>query len=830
MECPNGHGIMHNFDDLNFQCQTCQTMIYRSDTKREDWLLNHGSKRCPVCGHVCLQPGMLPNNGAGHVCLKCRAEFDFENDAPCIEVFPLMANLHVYKRHDHFPKRTLRLSTAFLLVLMIYLGGCAVIVKADSTEAIEFAIESDPFLIDVNDPVNIANMTHNDTMLAEWEGAFGGEINGTYYGSILPSSQFQHNLAPLWKENSTGGWEGKYTFMMLASHFNLSSQKLMSGSSEWWVRVPVHPASIECTFGLTLSIFTELTNATEVQLDTNYTVTSPWSFPVSGKIYTFRPRVETTTGYAPDVIIPYDTLAYANASAGEPLTDYLPTDDMRAFGGHLYVRVAGVLLPDTDYVLALTFRLPRDGTLMTYWCTAEEADDGVSVVEFRDVRLNEFVGSSKYIQGLGGNVTEIGAISLDWSFVFQEGCGRGGLFGRRLSLETNDVLVLYPFFNTSRSGDQYMSFMWPFISEDVANVTPQIYAANGDWKFANGDIDFIPELPYITYLTSDADEGTYNLNVTSNAHLRVGQHLTVEDDTAGSDSTFISEINDTTITVTNAMNRSYEVAENARISYTDWTKWEYYDWVLFSSNSTVNFTAFDDDDRWDVEVWFQFHEPIDLTALCYHEQRETVKWDEMDYDNSSVNPYRRPMVVDMDTDLASPIMAHQVYCSARGTDGQWAHKTMTPSGKYAYTHYHPNIIALNPGEWEVVTENGTNTETNKNHFDLFVEYWNSGEYLKALYHGFLSIFERIWDGGGAIVGFITDGLHDIWEGMKKLGSWIVTHAVEAFGWIYDVLVEAWDTLAGFWETAQYIVAPLLAVALIAGTGRLSVKMLQGRGS
>lgn len=153
-----------------------------------------------------------------------------------------------------------------MMITLLLLTDWADVVEAETRDLIvEF--KSDPLFDEVNDPINIDNATVDDTLMGEWRRDLGSDMpNGTYYGSLFPPALFQHDLKPTYARNeSAGGQEGRFTYTMLSSHFNLSSQKIMAGASEWWVRIPVSPDSIDGYFGIVLNIFRDVDNASRVR-------------------------------------------------------------------------------------------------------------------------------------------------------------------------------------------------------------------------------------------------------------------------------------------------------------------------------------------------------------------------------------------------------------------------------------------------------------------------------------------------------------------------------------------------------------------------------------
>lgn len=811
---------MKDFDGVNFQCTECNLLRYKDDYQQERWLEKHGGKRCPVCGHIALQPGMLPNNGNGYVCLNCKSEYEHDEDSGRYDIYPLSRTLLPEK--NHHGSITLKIGAVFW-IFMIYFAGCAVIVKAD-VEALEIEFESDPFFEDYNDPVNIDNMTDADTVLGEWERDLGDETpNGTYYGPLLPPALFDHNIQPAWvKNNTVSNFDGRYTFVLVSGHFNLSAQKIMAGASEWWLRTPIHPESIEAYYGLTLSIFKDVDNASKVRLYGNYTS----DVSHQGQ----KPRA-TFNGYAPDVVAEYGTTSSAKR-AGEPLTNWRFQNDMRVANNRLYIQVSAVLEPSVDYVLSLGFRLPKEGNLYTYWTTSESPAGRWTAIDMAEMFMHPAIGSTAYIEKLDSYLMEQ-PMDLDWSFIFVEGVGMGGLFGKKLQILENQTLAMYPFFNTSMSGDQYMSFMLPFISNQTVNITPQVYNADytDPWNFTSGDSWFSPDTEYAIGLSENASAGSKTVNVNSTEHLWVGMYCQIIDDDH-SEVNFIVSISGTTITLYYSLYFDKDASsKNARLWCMIPMGWDYADFVLFSTNDTIDWATFTSNDRWNVELEFLFNEPITLTLLCYVEDRPQYLWTEIGLNNTTRSPYYHPFTFGRAGDITSTYRLHyNVWCSARGTDGQWAMRNGTSSADWTYTHYFPRRIHLSSAQWEFV--NDTDSKTFNSYWDVAQHYWDKGigYYRYALWYGMKATMMELWNGAAKFGGYIKDGLSDVWEGFKRFGNWIYTRLVEFVGQIWNFINDVVDTIAGFWQSFKYVIAPIFLMIIVAGAGKMSMKILNTRGT
>jgi len=693
-----------------------------------------------------------------------------------------------------------------MIIIMVLAPTLGTIVDADAKE-IDVSFISDPLYADVNRPINLANATHADSVISEWEIDLGSSMpNGTYYGSLTQPALFQHNVRPLeikpgpdtYYDNSS---TSRYTSVIVSAHFNWSKQVLMSGASEWWVRVPVHPDSIG-DFAY-LAIFKDVTNASKIEFLDDFNFFTTWYFPSGSSGYELSHSPDfirpSYNGYMPQDIFKYDL---KTDSDGDTIGDGLHSTD------HIYLKVRSVLRPETDYVISYAFYIPNDSELKTYWNTGESPCGGWSSIVVGEIEIGPkidgypvvawdpdleagFACQTHPVDVLDSSKLEIG-LDLDFSFIFTQGIGSNGLFGVKINFKIptyellsgdyywnvtfSSDLVTYPFFNTSRTGSQYMSFMLPFISSDTIYCVPAAGNAGMNpmyyWNFTDGAIHFYPT-----------------------------------------------------------------------------TGWNYSDFILFSTNSTINFDYFLPQHRYSVAVDYIFtrneydtYRMIDfnITLLCYDGPRTNRLWSILEENearyNTSVNPWLRNHinmwngVPDVNTIWGSDALydslryktiylGYDIWQSGRGTEEQWALRTMTPSGKYTYSYHFPQIIHLTSHNFIVQTANDSRAVTPwGRYWEMAQDEWATGHYFKSLYYGFKATISYLWDG---LPGIIYDGLHYLWEGMKSFGSFLYTKIGEFFGKIWDFLQDVGDHLVTFWESAKYAIAPMMMVIIISYSTKFS---------
>lgn len=219
------------------------------------------------------------------------------------------------------------------------------VVQADA-EAIDVSFESDPLFAGVNRPVNLNNATHADSVIAEWQNDMGSQMpNGTYYGSLTQPALLEHNVRPVEIHPtdslvySTDNTKARFTTVIVSAHFNWSRQVLMSGCSEWWVRIPVHPDSIG-NFAY-LAIFRDVTNASLIDFYSYFN----YSYQLSA--WEFYPDFIRPT-YNGEM--PQDIFKYQNH---QPYYYYYTINhgEMLQSQDHIYLKVHSILRPERKSVV-----------------------------------------------------------------------------------------------------------------------------------------------------------------------------------------------------------------------------------------------------------------------------------------------------------------------------------------------------------------------------------------------------------------------------------------------------------------------------------------------
>lgn len=651
-------------------------------------------------------------------------------------------------------------------VLLLSLVSTAYLTRAATADYTEVELRPDPSFEDVTNRQDVSDdgreevLTTIDVWMRDLEDT---SPNGTYYGTLIQGSAFSHDYyEPYWLPKDQYMRTGRYSYAMMAAHFNFSAQVIMSGASEWWMKVPVLASSIEWSAGLFVGVWKDASDLDQVGFDER-----PY--------YTNVPHVRPAyNGYAPDDIIGYYG-PEPTSHYGEELSE--GGGDMYVENGHVYVRAHTVLLPEVDYVIAFYFRFPEDGTLKTLWTTAESPAGRETRLCFADYKVTDnWDDNHTYHHNLTGQELVDVDLDLDWSFIFTEGMGQG-LFGVQVPIHNGTIIALHPFFNTTtaagKDGDIHMSFMLPWVSDDTFNLTFGV--------------------------TNMRDEGVIG-----------GFEFTHwQFEPSGGDP--------------------------ASFTFAWWSDaaWDYKDFALFSTNWTLDFDdashPFSEDDQWNVQVQFIFHNEGNLTLLCYDWERDPVNWGDVQVfpTNSTLWPYARTFV--QTPGNATTILSYGVYCSGWGTDGQWAIRSQTVSGLPVLTHYFPSRIYLSDSQYTIQQEGAEqNLTPAQEMWSMARDLWGSHHYLAAIATGIKATIMTFWEGVDKVRAWLVDGLTSVWEGMKSLGHWLYTNLVSFFQKVINFFEDVADLLIDVWDIVKYVVAPVILMAVYGGVIRVFRGWTAGR--
>lgn len=300
--------------------------------------------------------------------------------------------------------------------------------------------------------------------------------NGIFMGSSTKESLFKFNEVTA--ENATLG---------LAWKFRLTSNQIMSGVSEWTIRLPLYNTGDLEFIGFYMD---------RLITDVDYGFATA-AYPmmligvVDGTIYTDYTHVISTT------IDPTD-LSVADG-------DHEYTIDDR-----VYYRAIAPLFPDVDYVSFLVARYSTDSNFSYYMVPQDVCGDG---------NVNTTVARYNYNSHLDSYVIDDAVLATDPGFSFDFRVGMGsGVFGKLWNLDAGSNISYGMTVAATGAISGYHSIMVPFLAGDKvinATVSVDVYDDTSllvdTWTAAATNYqDYIMACSAATIATN----GTLNLDIT----------------------------------------------------------------------------------------------------------------------------------------------------------------------------------------------------------------------------------------------------------------------------------------------------------------------------
>lgn len=299
---------------------------------------------------------------------------------------------------------------------------------------VEYSFKPDPRFLD---QTNAFNMTEPD--LTKWTtnlDSWAIEANGTYSGAVLPESTFELDFKPSRVTDTTA-------YISIGTAVNFSSSVLLSGTTEWWVRLPFigdHYAQVFLTIwedsGVAPTILTpSLTldagsRLYQIPIDTEYEWATPYTYPYIGG-HTFNGTL-----------------------------DSFFEDD------RWYVRVHQFLYPDTTYYFVCTAVIVGWGTFAT------DESPQIALTEENHSRADnktQLVYGETYPDNSSLFQTEnLTGVEAGWSFVFEQGHG-AGVTGVRLDPVETERIYFNATMNETATG-RNISLMIPVVNRELERV------------------------------------------------------------------------------------------------------------------------------------------------------------------------------------------------------------------------------------------------------------------------------------------------------------------------------------------------------------------------
>jgi hypothetical protein len=315
-------------------------------------------------------------------------------------------------------KRVIQYMAVFLVALIVLPHFVSATTYETVTEQINIQPEGD-----VDEKWNMLNETSRTN-----EETWNPRPEGVFVGGVVPESLFQTNVIA-----------GEHAHLVLLNEFEFQSNYMMSGSSEFVVRLPVHTESNSWIDGYF--------NIYSLDDDTTYKVD-------------YRSLYNVVVYFTGDAQMVYSSHIYSNDT--EITSDY---DNYYTMDERTYVMVKCPIVPGQRYLFEANLEYEQDNPPKWYFSSSDVASDGHTKSTIT-IYYQE-APDQKYLD------TNTIDVDLGWSFVFQKGFGNT-ISGINKYFNKNDALYFYSYVPSSKTfTNKVVNLMIPFFS-DSENISMEV--------------------------------------------------------------------------------------------------------------------------------------------------------------------------------------------------------------------------------------------------------------------------------------------------------------------------------------------------------------------
>lgn len=762
---------------------------------------------------------------------------------------------------------------------------------------------------------NLNNQSSVRTELAVWENDLGiGSTDGSYVGPIFESSLFEVDYKP-YLENETvdftdvvynsfkpvivpeavrgnvglnlssTNWEFPYSLyprhfnqtdikqftsyypvakkrsiISLAMNVTFTNRMILSGATEFYVRVPISAGCINFEeLRPTLSFF---------KLDSGYNPDKLWM--VDGYAIIYDPWPKTTV---------YDTngtLSVINTEEGRIRTDYSHITPLRGvydgngaqivqfvtdndiINDNIYCHIRGTIEPNVEYLIV--FSAVLKGKPLIFLTEDDLCSNGrcsniqVADLNFRDVTQrtyaeagveapswnhyltvvrsdlvpgypDELIGPRLPYSSSLVNETINLPVDLGFSFVFINGRGDFGMFGHKYHFEPDDAFIFYKEIEQP-DNDQFISIMIPFISENWidVNITVDLLPKYREYtRFEPIGVLGRNTSAYTYYNESMREFGyiftnwwqapidmTYTDYILFSTPYKIDRSEMIGDVWIKVIVTF-NRAADVTFMFSTLSDDSYEKYIRDKIEFgsfdltigtNDYTVPSYVRPGLFyvTRNTIVRPMG--------TPIWTAkqgLYDSSDPYSQQYH-------WDE----------YKRVVANPDDLEIAH----YELFSSVQLTDGLWHELVTSPEGYQYATHFFERRIAIGVVDLWIDTTNNQSVEK-VSWYDEGLGLWGQawemftqGNIIGAISAAIAGGISLLWNGLKAFVGVIIGVFKAAWNGLVGVGKFIYSIVSSFIGKITSIIGDIVDAAERILSIAIYIIAILIFMYVVSWGGKL----------
>jgi len=731
---------------------------------------------------------------------------------------------------------------------------------------------------------NLADPESIRTELDIWGKDMGKAVtDGSYVGPIFESSLFEVDYNPLIKNESISyltyygepfyGWppdlghvildpstvQEQYGTFSAATDRSLltvvdvvrfSNRMIMSGATEFYVRLPVKPSCISFEEKRpTFCMFK--TNEDNETIYNNIDNGNLWmdpNFSIIQRSYPYKWQLQE--GGTPYDVTSYVGTLHSDITVGRelyPLYKGLqpqiiqPIQSSSIIDDSMYVHIHGTVEPNTNYIVTFTGIL--NSKPLVYLTEDDICTNGrQSKVIVTDIPFVTDKGTSPWG---GGTLDELTAdhgaallyktrvdtsqaphtnetldvpVDASFSFVFKAGRGSYGMFGHFVHVNKNDAIVFYDTLQKP-DRDQYISVMIPIVSATSVLVNITVSLLDPSIKFESRGVlterqfDFVYMNPYIWQANKNLSYSDFILFTTPykvNTNTIYGSTFDVRVMV-----TFMADVDVTFM---------FSTLSDSDMSYR-----------TFPSFLMPNPRLIDDENvPGSLSLWVPYYETRHKLTYIYQgvnsSQMANYVWDNKDgYENSqsykkyavALSHYKTPL------DLSDYTVLHyELFRSVQLTDGMW-HELVASSEGYQYaTHFFERRVAIGQiNFWVDTTNNETDTEEKwydeaLGHFSQAWESLTKGDILDAIYHGVMGVISGIWNGLMAFLGWIAGIFKKVWDGLVAVGKFVYSVLSSFVGSILTIIGDIINSLEIVLNAALYVIALLIFMYVMSSVGRV----------
>jgi len=753
---------------------------------------------------------------------------------------------------------------------------------------------------------NIANTSSVRTEIDVWERELGTAVtDGSYVGPIFESSLFEIDYKP-YRDNTTfefSGWTTqerelsnqsygvwftaphrvdftrtiqtpeRRSVLTITTNVTFTNRMIMSGATEFWVRLPIHPDCVDFNEIQPTVAFFQATSIDYTKLWTanDYTIVyDPWelktAFYPNGTVHMI-PQMPGSIRHDLGGQMALSSMYNGNTPnlLARVSSDYV-TDDS------IYAHVYGTVEPNTQYLVVAMCMLkskPRIYITEDDLCSNERsthikltdldftsqifswADWGIDTASRNLVKAE----TTPYTQSIGSpypfqrtapqspttayvNTTFEAPIDPSFSFIFKSGRGDYGMFGQKVHFDPTDSFVFYkemePLFI-----DRYPSVMIPFISNMPIIVNLTVCLLNSSYDTTGpSDVLYNKFEPHLVYDDKWSRFG-YPASSDKSGWLKpwwwqAPYNMTYTDYILFTVPWKVSSNQISTPFVIKVMVTFAEAAD-VTFMFSTFNTGDGDSWILDTGpvpvDSTNAYGLLSGPPTYQQapylymqqNAFYVYRDVMNtniITEYYPYKDSENV----LEYGGNAVylNEYKlSPQDMNDNT-----IFQYRLFSSVQFTEGLW-HELVTSSDGYQYaTHFFQRRVAIGVIDLWVDTTNNQSVHQQPwysdalNKWNLAYQSLTKWDILNAIKYGVEGAISFLWNGLKAFIGVIVGFFKKVWEGLKGIGKFIYSVLTSFIGDILSIIGDLANSFERILEVSLYIIAILIFMWVVAWGGKM----------